>query len=852
MFKRKQLYCCHTFLTSRSVKICRQLWSAMCIAAVLSWGSSVFSISILSAQTKDPRSELTELLFKAVKNNDIDAARAAVKAGAELSRINLNGETAMDIAINNNHFKIANYLVFARRIEQQVTRKLTPTFNSVQQASPEAAPEVEILTDRSSISQQTKKENILLPKKVKLKEPTTPIKLPIEKIRITAEESGNQDKDITKISQIKSRALKSETSNTRAKDQKNKHIKPNENTVEEELSSARLVFYLDADGKLMKSSATEIRRIQQTLRQKASRMLPDIERRKSLFIPKPRIKPSFSPPIVLRQTQPKPKKVPKLKRKINSIDLEFSANPMADVVEPLHPQKSKSGVMQLNNVNPRHQETNLSKKQSPKVKKPVNPKQVKTKTSQIDYIRPTRRISPELINKLRRGLEKTKHQQKISIEKTTNTGLQKINSPKFNQERQKRSLKTSPLPAPKTSPEEKTTIVPKLLLEDKTTSEESNSKEHNFFQQFYTNLTNFLGVTSDTQKAINKMDPPSNRAKTISLLRKLQTSGNNTAEIQKISPRAKNRPTTQLSLPIEPLEHEQTNLKSKNLEKIMAKNNPWPNQFIPTSPKVVKRQPNEKELRQRELNASPRSKAVINFVKKGKQSSYLKTKKMVNNIHVQQPSVSMPLTRLRKPLKNILLTMGNSMTTGQSKLPHGIAEPDPCIEKRRGEISFCIVPIDWPQEIESAFVINTSLYQGTRAIARYDRGKATHFHVLYKSIFHNEIINFVKHRYGLPTANWKRTIAPFGKPRQPNPTLVWRSHNINKNEVTILEIRKFDDSRTVFPDTKHGAIRLYIAGGPPVFPVVTAHDIMSIDWAARSDHLDDGFPTLAKTIRMQP
>ena len=95
-------------------------------------------------------------------------------------------------------------------------------------------------------------------------------------------------------------------------------------------------------------------------------------------------------------------------------------------------------------------------------------------------------------------------------------------------------------------------------------------------------------------------------------------------------------------------------------------------------------------------------------------------------------------------------------------------------------------------------------------------------------------------------------IAPFGMPRRPNPTFVWRSHNKQNNEVTIIEIRKFDDTRTVFPDITHGAFRLYIAGGPPVFPVVTAHDIMSIDWAARSDHLDDGSPIMARTMPVQP
>jgi hypothetical protein len=213
---------------------------------------------------------------------------------------------------------------------------------------------------------------------------------------------------------------------------------------------------------------------------------------------------------------------------------------------------------------------------------------------------------------------------------------------------------------------------------------------------------------------------------------------------------------------------------------------------------------------------------------------------------------SIPLSRLRKPLKNILLTLGDSATTGQSKLPRGIAEPDPCVRKRRGTVSFCIVPIDWPSAIEAAFTVNTSLYQGTRAIARYDKGKASHYHALYTSIDHDKIIKFLKNRYGPPTDIWKRMIAPFAKPRQSNPTLIWRSHDSETDKVTILEVRKFDDTRATFPDTRHGTIRLYPAGGPPVFPNITAHDIMSIDWAARSDHIDGASPALARSIRVQP
>jgi hypothetical protein len=211
-----------------------------------------------------------------------------------------------------------------------------------------------------------------------------------------------------------------------------------------------------------------------------------------------------------------------------------------------------------------------------------------------------------------------------------------------------------------------------------------------------------------------------------------------------------------------------------------------------------------------------------------------------------------PLSKLRQPLKNVLLTLGDSIATGQPQLPRGIAEPDACVRKKLGKVSFCIVPVDWPRQIEHAFQVNTSFYQGSRAIARYDKSKSSHFHAMFNSGDFDDVMAFLRARFGQPTDVWKRIIAPFDRPRQPNPTYVWRSKDTQQDRVTILEIRKFDDTRDVFPDMNHGAIRLYEAGGPPVFPIITALDIMNIDWTARSDHLDNTSPISANSLRLRP
>lgn len=214
-------------------------------------------------------------------------------------------------------------------------------------------------------------------------------------------------------------------------------------------------------------------------------------------------------------------------------------------------------------------------------------------------------------------------------------------------------------------------------------------------------------------------------------------------------------------------------------------------------------------------------------------------------------SKRMPILSLRQPLNDVQLTLGNSVATDQRPLPRGVAEPDPCIKRSGGALVFCVVPVDWHPKVDPAFAITTYLYQGSRAIARYDGGKATHYHELFNSLAYDDVIKYFTAKYGPPTDEWKRTIAPFDQPRQPNSTMVWRSRDSRTNRITILEVRRYDDTRNVFPDMEHGAVRLYAAGAQRVFPVVTGMDLMAIDWAARSDHNADSIdPALANTIRV--
>ena len=69
----------------------RRLRLTLRITALLILGSSFIATGALLAEENDPQTKLAELLFRAVRANNISAARTAIEAGAEISRINLNG-----------------------------------------------------------------------------------------------------------------------------------------------------------------------------------------------------------------------------------------------------------------------------------------------------------------------------------------------------------------------------------------------------------------------------------------------------------------------------------------------------------------------------------------------------------------------------------------------------------------------------------------------------------------------------------------------------------------------------------------------------------------------------------------
>lgn len=183
-----------------------------------------------------------------------------------------------------------------------------------------------------------------------------------------------------------------------------------------------------------------------------------------------------------------------------------------------------------------------------------------------------------------------------------------------------------------------------------------------------------------------------------------------------------------------------------------------------------------------------------------------------------------------KALKGVTLSLGQSVSLENSFPPggDGIDPFNRCVKKNRGTTLFCLETLDWPENLKSDFLVPTILYTGQKAIARYDQGIASRFHALFPSESFKRVAAYFDRRFGPPTDVWNRSIAPFAKPRQDNPTLAWRSIDLKTGAVTVLEIRQYDDSRGGFPDTKRGTVMLYLANTPSIFPQVSPHELMSL------------------------
>jgi hypothetical protein len=187
---------------------------------------------------------------------------------------------------------------------------------------------------------------------------------------------------------------------------------------------------------------------------------------------------------------------------------------------------------------------------------------------------------------------------------------------------------------------------------------------------------------------------------------------------------------------------------------------------------------------------------------------------------VQEPAVA------ATPAAPLLPSLGQSERLGKALDSAKGGAGGSCVRKNRGAVVFCVEAIDWPADVKEFFDTSTLMYRGAKAIVRYDGDEASGFHTLFHSQDFDAVVRHFKNLLGQPSATPERRIAPMAKPRQANPTRIWRIGG--EAGGAVLEVRRFDDARGGFPDTKHGVVLLGRTPVRVIFPHLSSLDLMMV------------------------
>jgi hypothetical protein len=229
-------------------------------------------------------------------------------------------------------------------------------------------------------------------------------------------------------------------------------------------------------------------------------------------------------------------------------------------------------------------------------------------------------------------------------------------------------------------------------------------------------------------------------------------------------------------------------------------------------------------LSNKEIKADKQKKSTV--TKKG--ANWRKKESQPAQILPKRPSKKTEQKLPEKRLKGVILKIGR-MTALNKTPPPQASKPkfyQSCINKKLGSLIFCVENLNWPESIRTFFLTDSILSKDTHTIVRYDGGVATYFHTLFPSKSYTSIINYFTQRFGAPTKNLERSIAPLAEKRRINPTAIWQRITPETNLLTTLEVRMYDDNRGDFPDTKRGAVYLYNEKSQSVFPHVSLVELM--------------------------
>jgi hypothetical protein len=176
------------------------------------------------------------------------------------------------------------------------------------------------------------------------------------------------------------------------------------------------------------------------------------------------------------------------------------------------------------------------------------------------------------------------------------------------------------------------------------------------------------------------------------------------------------------------------------------------------------------------------------------------------------------------PVSELLL--GSRLRLGLALPGEAGGDARKCIVKKHETVKVCVWDADWPADIEPIFRVRTVLYQGSKLLARYVDDRATRYFVYFPSAAYGRVTAYFERVYGPPQMALLRTAMTSTNETVDNPVVVWRKTDEATGTVSYLDVRKYDDIRRDFADTRLGAVRLYSDGTDPMFTGVTTGNFL--------------------------
>jgi len=203
-----------------------------------------------------------------------------------------------------------------------------------------------------------------------------------------------------------------------------------------------------------------------------------------------------------------------------------------------------------------------------------------------------------------------------------------------------------------------------------------------------------------------------------------------------------------------------------------------------------------------------------------------------SNQHNDQIATLPPASEVA-PLRDMVFDsqawgMGSNLKLGAALTP--MERQDlPCFHKTFINRTHCIRKVDWPKNLRTSFNSGTVLYNGTKAIIGYDQGRATRLYALFAEQDFEIVVAHFQKMMGTPHHRAQRKLHTLKGPHLENDFVLWHMGKSTSGDGPVtVEIRRYDDIRQTFPDTKNGVVRIFFDQTLPLFKRISPLDFISL------------------------